>query len=304
VVRPPLTAGAKIEYKFPVFERFRRRSPATALAPGTVAAGWDTGNTWRAWDPPSAFIVGESHYMEALLAIAGPPRKEGYLMPVAVSVVRERQNPHDPNAFRIEVWGRKVGHLARHIAAQLAPPLDQAGCSEFTVCGVIRGGSLRAPNLGVHAWFDRRLTPGPDIIQRDDTGLVSAWPPREDEGQPAGETNSATSSSGAGFVRGRHFTEYVEKVKTLHRNGQTSEAETLLLELVDATESESRAMGLGVAPWYYEQLAILYSKQGKPDKEIAVLERFARQAHAPGVSPPRLLERLERKRAKRSGKPV
>ncbi len=285
-----------------VFERFRRRSTATALAPATVAAGWDSGNAWRTWDPPSTFIVGESHYMEALLAIAGPPREEGYLLPVAVTVVREPQNPHDPNAFRIEVEGRKVGHLARHVAAQLAPPLDKAGCSEFTVCGVIRGGSFRAPNLGVHAWFDRRLTPGPDIVQQDDAGHAVKWPPREDEGQPAAETSSATSSSGSGLVRGRHFTEYVEEVKSLRRNGRADEAETLLLELVDATESESRATGLGVAPWYYEQLAILYSKQGEPEREIAALERFARQKHAPGVSPPRLLERLEKKRAKRSGK--
>jgi hypothetical protein len=100
-----------------------------------------------------------------------------------------------------------------------------------------------------------------------------------------------------GYVRGRHYTAYVEEVKTLRRTGQETEAETLLLELLNATEAEARAEGCGVAPWYYEQLAISYRKQNDMASEIAVLERFADQQHAPGATPQQLLERLAKARA-------
>jgi hypothetical protein len=63
-----------------------------------------------------------------------------------------------------------------------------------------------------------------------------------------------------GRVRGQHYTDYVEDVRELHRSDKNEAAERLLLELVDATEEESRVLGTGVAPWYYEQLAIIYRK--------------------------------------------
>lgn len=100
----------------------------------------------------------------------------------------------------------------------------------------------------------------------------------------------------AGNVDGRHFTEYVQTVKDLRRSGHPDEAESLLLRLVIATEAESRVDGYGVAPWYYEQLAILYRKSGRLGAEIAILERYAARPHAPGVKPARLLERLEKMR--------
>jgi HIRAN domain len=269
------------------FDRFR--SAPAELAPANVDVEWDTAGHWRSWEAPGNFVVGESHYTEALTALAGPPCAAGYLIPVTVTIARDPQNAYDSNAFRAEVDGRQVGYLPRHIAAQLAAPLDSVGCAGFDVCGILRGGSDSAPNLGVHIWLDRRLSPGPEIIQRDEAGRVS-WPPDQDEGNP----------NAPGLLRGKHFTDYVEKVKNLRRNGQAAEAEQLLLELIDATEAESKAKGLGVAPWYYEQLAVLYSKQGEKDREILILQRFAGQKHARGATPPRLLERLEKKKAART----
>lgn len=268
------------------FDRFR--SAPAELAPANVDVEWDSAGHWRSWEAPGNFVVGESHYAEALTALAGPPCAAGYLIPVTVSIVREPQNAYDRNAFRAEVGGRQVGYLPRHIAAQLAAPLDSVGCPSFTICGILRGGSETAPSIGVHIWLDRRLSPGPEIIQRDEAGRVS-WPPHNDEGNP----------NAPGLLRGRHFTDYVEEVKNLRRDGQTDQAELLLLELIDATEAESEAKGLGVAPWYYEQLAVLYSKQGEKGREILILERFAGQKHARGGTPPRLLERLAKKKAER-----
>lgn len=96
-----------------------------------------------------------------------------------------------------------------------------------------------------------------------------------------------------GLYRGRHYTAYPDQVRSLKRTGRLEEAERLLLVgLIDAVEAESRAERLGVAPWYYEQLAIVYRKQENRVGEREILERFARQRHAPGVKPGKLLQRL------------
>jgi hypothetical protein len=51
-----------------------------------------------------------------------------------------------------------------------------------------------------------------------------------------------------------------------------------------------------VAPWPYEQLAIVYRKLKDREAELGILERFAEQQHPSGVAPVRLLERLRRLR--------
>jgi hypothetical protein len=99
----------------------------------------------------------------------------------------------------------------------------------------------------------------------------------------------------AGFVRGHYYAEYVDVVRSLRREGRETEAQTLLLELVEATEAESRARNWVVAPWYYEQLAISYRKSGDIDGEVAILERYTRQIH--DLSHP-LRARLEKARAR------
>lgn len=98
--------------------------------------------------------------------------------------------------------------------------------------------------------------------------------------------------SESGFYNDRHYTEYVENVKELKRSGDLDKAEKLLLSLVNATEAESRAQGWDVAPWYYEQLAIVYRKRGDHQSEVEILERFSTRQHAPGDKPSKLMERL------------
>ena len=98
----------------------------------------------------------------------------------------------------------------------------------------------------------------------------------------------------AGMVDGFHFTEYVEQVKQLKLEKRHDEAIDLLLKLANATEAESRAAGEGhgVAPWYYEQLAIIYRKEGRHADEVNVLERYNAQPKAPGAQPAKLATRL------------
>jgi hypothetical protein len=59
-----------------------------------------------------------------------------------------------------------------------------------------------------------------------------------------------------GYYDGRHFTTYVSDVKNLKKSGELEKAEKLLLELVEATEAQSAAEESGVAPRYYEELAV------------------------------------------------
>lgn len=69
-----------------------------------------------------------------------------------------------------------------------------------------------------------------------------------------------------GYYDGRHFTTYVRDFEILKKNGDFSELENLLIELVKATEEESEINSMGVAPAYYSELAILYRKQKKIHK--------------------------------------
>lgn len=99
-------------------------------------------------------------------------------------------------------------------------------------------------------------------------------------------------------VIGKHFTDYVDRVKQLMQDNDNSEAIELLLRLVNETESEAKKAGKGhgVAPWYYEQLAVIYRKEKRYQDEVEILERFEKQPKSPGAAPKKLAERLEKAR--------
>ena len=79
--------------------------------------------------------------------------------------------------------------------------------------------------------------------------------------------------------------------KCVSEEGQ--EKEEKLLKLIDDIEKESKAAAWGIASWPYEQLADMYRNKKDSRKEVAVLERFAAQKHAPGPQALKLLERLK-----------
>lgn len=157
-----------------LFDRFRR----PALSEPNVGAGWQE-SEWLTWEAP-ANVVREGHYQEALVGLCGKACAEGYLIPVEVVLRREPSNPYDPNAIAVFIESVQVGHIAREVAAQIAPAVDRVGCPEWAVCGIIRGGTTRLANLGVHLWPGRRITPGPDIHLRDDTFEARSWPPSKE----------------------------------------------------------------------------------------------------------------------------
>ncbi len=127
-------------------------------------------------------------------------------------------------------------------------------------------------------------------------GLEGGSPPTR--GYRGDVCSSTERCREAGSVHGEHYTAHIERVKQLKRDGRYDEAVALLTRLVEATESESKAggAGWGVAPWYYEQLAIICRKQKRFVDEVAILERYESQTKAPGVGPSKLRERLAKAR--------
>jgi len=99
-----------------------------------------------------------------------------------------------------------------------------------------------------------------------------------------------------GMVGEAHYTDTVGSIQQLKREKRHKEAIELLLQSVEATERESSVGGLGwgVAPWYYEQLAIIYRKEGRLAEEVAILQRYLRQQKSPGGGSARLRLRLSK----------
>jgi hypothetical protein len=245
-------------------------------------------------------VVGESRYQEALQAIAGGRTEEGAALQTVALLVPEPTNRYDPNAVQVMIDGTVVGYLSRANAEVLQPRILEmvrrtrraVACRARVVGGWDRGRGDRG-HFGVRLYLD------PADFGLDAEELDGWW---EEPGVYTGRergTGGREAASGPGLVEGRHFTGYVDEVRRLRREGRDEEAEGLLLRLVDAVEAEAAAEGWGVAPWYYEQLAIIYRKRKDFDAEVRILERFAHQRHAPGASSPKLLERLEKARALR-----
>ena len=124
-------------------------------------------------------------------------------------------------------------------------------------------------------------------------------------------TENMNTIKESGSENGNHYTDNVETINQLKRDEKYDEAIALLLKSVELTEKESKKANpkpildekfaflsegrtnvWGVAPWYYEQLAIIYRKQKKYAEEVSILERYEKQPKAPGAGPKKLAERL------------
>ncbi len=92
-------------------------------------------------------VVGESHYQKNFEFICGPRSKNGEERKVEAALVPDPKNLFDPNAVRVEVQGRIVGHLSREIAKNFRELLHKFGIPADTILLVdaeIRGGWKRS----------------------------------------------------------------------------------------------------------------------------------------------------------------
>jgi len=85
-----------------------------------------------------------------------------------------------------------------------------------------------------------------------------------------------TFKNKAGYIDGKHYTEFVDDIKELKRQNKLKEAESLLLKIIEALKAEAKAEGPHwfLAPWYFEQLAIIYRKQKLIEREKDILEQY------------------------------
>ena len=90
--------------------------------------------------------------------------------------------------------------------------------------------------------------------------------------------------------------EGLELVKELQRHGRMDDALMLGLTLLERIEADPESQNYGVAPAYYERVAVILRKLGRRKEEIAILERFAKQKQAPATNPNQLIQRLEKLR--------
>ena len=135
--------------------------PNLALQAANVPPDWLQSALWRSWDSPLNLIRGESRHQDVFLRRWSISPTTQHWVPVAVALIREPKNPVDTNAIRAELDGEQIGYLAREVAGVFSPELDRAGREQFTVAGVVCGGSVQAPSFGLHVWLDKRLSEAP-----------------------------------------------------------------------------------------------------------------------------------------------
>jgi len=100
-------------------------------------------------------VVGEGHYQEALISIAGPKTKHGLNeglddLPVMIQLKREPTNPYDKNAVQCLIEGKLVGYIDRQDAPALQDVLRQREKKglKAEVPGYIIGGWKRPGSEG------------------------------------------------------------------------------------------------------------------------------------------------------------
>ena len=111
-----------------------------------------------------------------------------------------------------------------------------------------------------------------------------------------------------GYIRGTHYTEYMKQAKQLLEGGKQEEADPIVDAAFTTYEDEERISGGAtltdyavVAPANYWDFAVIYRKLKDYAREVAILERFARQKHLTEGASGRNLERLEKARSLLSG---
>lgn len=78
----------------------------------------------------------------------------------------------------------------------------------------------------------------------------------------------------SGHYKGKLYSEYNETITILIKMSRLAEAEKLLLELINAIESDDTTNNISAPIWYYSNLANVYHKRRDIPNEIKTLETF------------------------------
>jgi hypothetical protein len=265
----------------------------------------------RADTPFALQVAGVDYRQDALWAsVAGStPGQDGtYEVDTLATLVREPSSStalHAPsdvpaaNAIAVHLSSGHVGYLSAEDAADYAEVLDALGaigvgvsCNARIIGGARQTGVLADP-LSVCLDLDY-----PDDLLGASSLLA---PPSAIEQARVAEAADGPQPD-HGIVRGRHYTEHVEVIRTLMQQGAFAEAESLLLEILDAIEHESRATEVAFEPWYYEQIAVMRHLDGDFAGEVAMIERCLGLYSGPIAVRDALTRRLERAKRRMAGR--
>lgn len=213
----------------------RRREPMRPLPPPTPRAVDEPGHL--RWTKAVGVTRGDGQRV-----IGRAARRGGG----DLSLHREADNPHDPNAVRVRLDGRPVGWLPREVAAEVAPIMDGEGNGGGSVTPVrvefVGGGEgrnwgirlqLRVDDRGVRAAAVGRLgNLGPNLRRiRKERGLTQQAL-SEQSGVPAVEISAIENRW---YERRRRMTPTDETIRRL-------------AEALAVTPGDLRAAGEAVPP--------------------------------------------------------
>ena len=134
-------------------------------------------------------------------------------------------------------------------------------------------------------WFRKRVPAEASIRERIEAKAVELF---------SAAKNAGDTRPPKGIFEGHHYTEYVDEVKVLKREGRLEEAAALLSSLIDVVIAESAAKVWTPAPWYFDQLAIIEAKRGNYAGEADACDRYLA---LPNLQADRV-SKLEARRAK------
>jgi hypothetical protein len=127
-------------------------------------------------------VHGESFHQDMLEALAGPKGPDGKHVLEGVTLRCEPDNPHDPNAVRVEVMGQLLGYVAREQAAVVSRGMQQACGGVLEERGLIVGGwrdERSEGSYGIRVWLTRH--------DADRIGVRPGAPPVEEPWVPLPE---------------------------------------------------------------------------------------------------------------------
>lgn len=153
--------------------------PRHTLAPPNAETGWVEFGLWREWGPVLNLMAGTNCRREVCEQLLGGPETGLQSIATAMTLSRKRFHSFDADGLELLIRGRVVGRVRTQLSLALAPMIEESGCEQFTIAGILRRWPGREGAFAIDAWVDRRISPGPEFDLNTITDAISIWPSAE-----------------------------------------------------------------------------------------------------------------------------
>lgn len=134
---------------------------------GNVPSGWPSQDTWGRFGKPRKMVKGTERRSDVFERQIGPRRPGGYRKPVRVSLQRQPDNEHDPNAIQVLLGGEAIGFIAAEVAKKLSPAMHDQAIESFDVPAIVVGGDSESDRTSYGCWVWPRRHFGNGLIIGD-----------------------------------------------------------------------------------------------------------------------------------------